>query len=231
MFYITGDTHIPIDIQKLAPENFELQNNLTRNDYVIICGDFGGVWDNSKIRLEYLQWLNDRNFTTLFVDGNHENFDALYSMPVSPWKGGKVHYIRDNIIHLMRGQIFDIDGTRFFTMGGGNSMDKAFRTIHQSWWPQEMPSEDEYRAAYAGLKTAGYKVDYIISHTAPSSVIEKYSLKNHYEQELTDFFQDIMQKTQFKKWFFGHFHDDIILNDKFSLMYNKIYDLQNDCYV
>lgn len=231
MFYITGDTHIPIDIQKLTPEYFPLQDSLTRNDYLIICGDFGGVWNDSKIRIEYLNWLNSRKFTTLFVDGNHENFDKLYEMPVSPWKGGKVHYVRDNIIHLMRGQIFDIDGTKFFTMGGGNSVDKAFRTIHESWWPQEMPSKYEYQAAYASLEKAEYKADYIISHTAPTSIIKKYKLKYHYEEELTDFFDDIMERLEFKKWFFGHFHDDIILDDKFNLMYNRIYDLQNNCYI
>lgn len=34
-------------------------------------------------------WLNDRPFTTLFVDGNHENFDLLNAYPVENWHGGK----------------------------------------------------------------------------------------------------------------------------------------------
>jgi hypothetical protein len=231
MFYITGDTHIPIDIQKLSPDNFPLQKQLDRNDYLIICGDFGGVWDNSEIRTGYLQWLNSCKFTTLFVDGNHENFDALYSMPVDPWHGGKVHYIRDNIIHLMRGQVYEIDGRTFFSMGGGNSVDKAFRTEHMSWWPQEMPSRDEYNTATVNLQKYNNKVDYIITHTAPISVINQYQLTNHYEQELTDFFERIVNHVKFEKWFFGHFHQDIILNEKFHLLYNKIYDLQNDCFL
>jgi len=231
MLYITGDTHIPIDIQKLTSENFPVQNSLRRSDYLIICGDFGGVWDNSKIREEYLEWLNGRNFTTLFVDGNHENFDALYDMPVAPWHGGKVHYVRDNIIHLMRGQIFDIDGKRLFTMGGGNSVDKAFRIIHESWWPQEMPSKYEYNTASDNLQKCNNKVDYIITHTAPSSVVSENNLNDHFEEELTGFFQRVMEHVSFEKWFFGHFHQDIILNEKFYLMYNKIYDVENDCFL
>ena len=42
MIYITGDTHIPTDVGKLSSKRFPEQKNLTKNDYVIICGDFGG---------------------------------------------------------------------------------------------------------------------------------------------------------------------------------------------
>ncbi len=230
MFYITGDTHIPIDIDKLSSDSFT-KLSLTRNDYLIICGDFGGIWDNSQTRTDFLYKLNDCNFTTLFVDGNHENFDMLNAMPVSPWKGGKVHYIHDNIIHLMRGQVFDIDGKLFFTMGGGNSIDKHFRIEHESWWSQEMPSRTEYNMAVENLQKHQNKVDYIITHTAPTSIINQAQLKNHYEEELTDFFQRVMSHVSFDKWFFGHFHEDIVIDDKFYLMYNKIYDLQNNCFL
>ena len=47
----------------------------------------------------------------------------LSAYPITEWNGGKVHKIADNIIHLMRGQVFDIDGIRFFTMGGASSHD------------------------------------------------------------------------------------------------------------
>src|SRR5699024_12624046 len=36
---------------------------------------------------------------------------------------GKVHKIRDSVIHLMRGEIFDIDNKKFFTFGGAKSHD------------------------------------------------------------------------------------------------------------
>jgi len=74
MIYITGDTHIPIDISKLNAKNFPQQKLLDKDDYVIICGDFGGVWDESKEEMFWRNWLHERNFITLFVDGNHENF-------------------------------------------------------------------------------------------------------------------------------------------------------------
>ena len=100
MIYITGDCHA--DFTKFDIENFPEQKEMTKDDYVIICGDFGGVWvrDEESEKEKYLMdWLENKSFTTLFVDGNHENFDRLYSYPVEEWKGGKIHKIRyDNYV-------------------------------------------------------------------------------------------------------------------------------------
>lgn len=83
--YITGDTHIPIDIRKLSMSNFSEQKKMTKNDYVIICGDFGGIWNKSNEELYWRKWLKEKNFTTLFVDGNHENFELLNQYEVMEW--------------------------------------------------------------------------------------------------------------------------------------------------
>ena len=64
---------------------------MTRDDYVLICGDFGGVWSDSPKEHEKLDWLEDRPFTTLFVDGNHENYDLLEAMPVENYIAGWGH--------------------------------------------------------------------------------------------------------------------------------------------
>lgn len=48
MFYITGDLHGEYDIHKLSSKRFPMGNNLTRDDYLIICGDFGLVWNNGN---------------------------------------------------------------------------------------------------------------------------------------------------------------------------------------
>jgi hypothetical protein len=134
--------------QRIFPE----QKQLTKNDYVIICGDFGGVWNNSKEEIYWRKWLNDKNFTTLFVDGNHENHVMLNQYPVLDWNGGKVHFISDSIIHLMRGQVFTIDGLKFFTMGGAESIDKQRRVEGISWWKEELPNYQEYNEAMINLE-------------------------------------------------------------------------------
>lgn len=229
MFYITGDTHIPIDFDKLRMENFPLSSSLSKKDYLIICGDFGAIWDDSPKRLECISYLSDSPFTTLFIDGNHENFDMLYRLPVSQWCGGKVHFIRDTVIHLMRGQVFNIDGTKFFTMGGGYSLDRYHREEGVSWWPEEMPSKYDYEQARRNLQDNSNSVDFIISHTCPSMLTKyfgstKFPPENP-ESELNSFLQLVYNNVSFKKWFFGHMHADMILEERFFAIYDNIRSL------
>ena len=99
---------------------------MTKDDYVIICGDFGGVWnrfEENKYEKHWMDWLEKHPFTTLFCEGNHENFDRLYNYPVEKWNGGNVHKIRPSVIHLMRGQVFQLCGKKFFVFGGAKSHD------------------------------------------------------------------------------------------------------------
>ena len=162
MIFVTGDTHGDW-MTRLNSRSFPEGVGLTKDDYVIICGDFG-LWHDTKEERHNLIWLDNKPFITLFVCGNHENYDRLYEYPVEKWCGGKIHKIRDSIFHLMRGQIFDIQGKRFFTFGGASYHDvqdgileqddprinewyrdygKMFRINHTSWWKEELPSEEE----------------------------------------------------------------------------------------
>ena len=124
MIYVTGDCHA--DFTRFNTKIFPEQYEMTKDDYVIICGDFGGVWnrfEENKHEKHWMDWLEDRPFTTLFCEGNHENFDRLYSYPVEKWNGGNVHKIRPSVIHLMRGQIFQLCDRKFFVFGGAKSHD------------------------------------------------------------------------------------------------------------
>lgn len=104
MIYVTGDTHANIDIAKLNTTKFPQQKELTKNDFVIICGDFGLCWDGSHREMWWQDWLTAKNFTTLWIDGNHENFDMLYQFPLIDKFGGKVREIAPDIYHLDRGR-------------------------------------------------------------------------------------------------------------------------------
>ena len=139
MIYITGDTHG--GFQRFNTKNFPQQKQMGHSDYAVITGDFGGVWDDSPREAYWLNWLEEKPFTTLFVDGNHENFDRLGELPVHQWQGGKVHYVRPHVLHLMRGQVFEIGGITFFTMGGAAShdiqdgiLDPASPGFEQEYW-------------------------------------------------------------------------------------------------
>ncbi|MBV7276055.1 metallophosphoesterase [Clostridiaceae bacterium UIB06] len=221
MIYITGDTHIPNDIKKLDEHNFEEQMKMNKNDYLIICGDFGGIWNNSKEELQWRKWLSERKFTTLFIDGNHENFDLLNKYEIKKWNSGKVHFINESVIHLMRGQVYILDGLKFFTMGGAESIDKYNRVEGKSWWKEEMPSKSEYDEALDNLDKNNWNVDYVITHTASIELMQQMCwIKEN--NPLNSFFNMLQTDLNYKHWYFGHFHDDIDLDNKHTLLYEKI---------
>jgi predicted phosphodiesterase len=225
MIYTTGDTHGSLDIDKLNTKNFPQQKTMTKADYVIIAGDFGLIWSNSKEEKYWLNWLETRNFTTLFVDGNHENFDLLNSYPVSEWSGGKVHQISDSIYHLMRGQVFVIDGKKIFTFGGAMSIDKAGRTEFKSWWKQEIPSGEEFLEAEANLIKNNRTVDFIITHTAPQGNLILFGINGDKYHDPVAKLLTIFRGNRFKHWYFGHLHIDKT-SGNFTALYDKIVEMK-----
>ena len=247
MIYITGDTHS--DFSRFTEENFPIQAEMTKDDYVIICGDFGGVWtfeEESRREKEALDWLDNKSFTTLFVDGNHENYARLYNYPVEEWHCGKVHKIRNSVLHLMRGEIFDIDNKKIFAFGGARSHDiqdgilnldeeekiyeyrkrgAYFRIRDFSWWDLELPTNQEMENGIKNLEKVNYKVDYIISHCCPTSI--QALINPIYKRDiLTDYLQQISEKCTFKRWYFGHYHDYKQVNSQFTLLYENIVPLE-----
>ena len=164
---ITGDTHGTFDIEKVVRYFNEHEDEYTRDDYLIICGDVGICGFSAAYEANTRAVFRSLPVTTLFIDGNHENFEQLNSYVVEQWNGGKVHIIEDNMIHLMRGQIFTIDGLKFFTFGGAYSIDKMSRAEGISWFPEEIPSREEYEEGWANLGKEDFQVDYILTHTAP----------------------------------------------------------------
>lgn len=123
MIYITGDIHG--DVSRFSRRRFKEQEYMSGDDHVIILGDFGVIWDRDVIKEEKydLDILENKSYTTLFIDGNHENHDRLNSFPVTEWHGGLVHEIRPNVLHLMRAQVYTIENRTFFTFGGAASHD------------------------------------------------------------------------------------------------------------
>ena len=219
MIYVTGDCHG--NFRRFQSDCFPEQANMTKDDTVIITGDFGGVWFGDSRDNETLDWLERLPFTLAFVCGNHENYDALERYPVAEWHGGKVHRVRSHVLHLMRGQIYELEGYRFFTMGGARSHDADYRISHLSWWQQELPSDEEYNEALQNLKRCSWQVDYILTHCAPTSIIRKESRHNEADR-LTDFLQEVRERAKYHYWLFGHYHDNKAINEKHILLWEQI---------
>ena len=219
MIYATGDCHG--NFRRFQPEYFPEQAGMTKNDMVIIAGDFGGVGFGARRDDETLDWLERLPFTLAFVCGNHENYDALERYPVAEWHGGKVHRVRPHVLHLMRGQIFELESYRFFTMGGAKSHDTNHRINHISWWRQELPSDEEYIEALQNLERYNWQVDYIITHCAPTCIALMGSRHNEADR-LTDFLQDVQKRAKYHYWLFGHYHDNKAVDEKHILLWEQI---------
>ena len=228
MIYITGDLHGFQD-----KWNQEIDPRLSPGDILIIAGDVGiGLMKKEET---FWDTVAAREYTVLFIDGNHENFAKLNALPVEEWHGGRVHFLRKNVIHLMRGEVYELEGKKIFTFGGGYSIDRYVRVNGKSWWPDEMPSEDEYARAEENLQRCGRQVDYIITHTAPSETIhylstyKLYGVKKAVREELPlNFFLDhIYESVQYRHYYFGHFHVDLELWREQTAIFSCIRELES----
>lgn len=259
MIYITGDTHA--ESQRFIEDAFPEQKEMTKDDYLIVCGDFGFLWAKSESPQEkkILDWLENKSFTTLFVDGNHENFNRINSLPVEEWHGGKVHKVREHVIHLMRGEMFEIDGVNIFAFGGARSHDiqgiasreelekdytagvlqqddpnlrekirllddtgRVTRIENKSWWRSEMPTEEEMQHGRAVLEKHGWKADFVISHDGPASDVALLSHGLIKPDPLRIYLEEIRQKLEYKRWFFGHHHMNQQINMQDIILYEQI---------
>ncbi len=226
MIYITGDTHG--DLNRFRYMKTEDGREPQQGDYLIICGDFGFLFRPRGHHFFAQQEQNLRDFenlpyTVLFVDGNHENFDLIEEYPVENWCGGKVHRLAENVLHLMRGQVFTIEGSKLFTMGGAYSIDKYMREEGESWWARELPDQEEYAEAVKNLEAAGKQVDIIITHTAPREIVRRMRHEpDCHDIELTGFLEWVMYETTFKKWYFGHWHTDGDVTDRVRAVYYDV---------
>ena len=221
MILITGDTHGEFDdfLNRLY------QADIKNGDTVVVCGDFGFVWDDPYHR-HFLSKLMALPYTIAFADGNHEDFDLLETFQVVEWNGGKAHKISENIYHMMRGHIFTIEEKSFFVFGGAYSIDKAMRKEGYSWWPQELPDSSDYRTAGETLDLCGYKADYVITHTLPQYAIHLMGIvPDEHDAELTGYLEWLYGKLDFKTWFAGHFHENKLIRENIQVLYDEVIKL------
>ena len=227
MIYVTGDTHGLDDFYKLhifAGDHPEL----TLADTVLICGDCGIVWSDDTFITNLKEYKN-LPFTIAFVDGNHENFDMLESFPVITWNGGKVHKIARNVFHLIRGEVFEIEGNRIFAFGGATSTDKNHRTTNISWWERELPTYADYDNAINNLEKYNFEVDYIITHTCDEKALYYPVLRNNSKAQAVfsenRMLSNFEEMVKYRHWYLAHFHINANITDKKTVLFDQIIKL------
>lgn len=245
MIAIIGDMHGEFNRLNALTKKY-----LEAGDTLIVAGDMGLCWAKDKCFDYWCKFFEDRPFQTLWIDGNHENFDMIEEYPIEVWNGGKVHKIvGDKVIHLMRGQVYTIENMKFFTFGGGRSHDieggifdrsdenfkektkmarrkgLPYRILGESWWKQEMPSEEEYAEGLGNLEANDWAVDFVITHSAPANTLAYMDL-SFTPDKLTSYLEDIDSKLSFRKWYFGHYHLDLVIDNKHTAIYKAMAEIR-----
>lgn len=162
MIYITGDTHADFSRFKNP-----VLRKLKKNDALIICGDFGFIWDGSPKEKKLLKKIGKLRYNVLFVEGSHENYDLLEQYEITDWCGGKTRQISGKLRQLLRGQVYTIAEKTVFAFGGGQTDDIYELEQGSNWWAREIPSEEELNDGLSNLEKAGNKVDFIVTYEPP----------------------------------------------------------------
>ncbi len=217
MIYVTGDTHGDESrfkqFKKLFPK---------RQDHLLICGDFGFVWDKTEKEKKRLARLERLDCMILFVEGIHDNLDLLEQCPEEEYCGGRVRRVGKNILWMQRGEVFTIEGLRVFALGGGESIDADEREEGVNWWPHEMPSTEELAAARASLERAGNEVDLIITHQHPDLELGLVDPCHQRINSLTAFLRVTAQTVHYRHWYFGGEHIDRALSPRMTAVFEKV---------
>lgn len=209
MIYMLSDLHGELDF---AAFNTYIQEDHAQ-DLLLILGDVGLKFEKTEENEQFTRHFLSAKCPIALVDGNHENFDYLHSFPVEDWQGGKVHRLSPNIVHLMRGHIFYLEGQSFFVFGGCKSSPKW--KAQGKWFPQEVPTAEEYAQAYEALEKHNHRVDYILTHKYyndpedPNLVPEQYRLTRYIDEHV-----------DFRKWYCGHGHKNLSYDDKHHMIYD-----------
>ena len=202
--------------------------NLGKNDNIIILGDCGIAWrkDKKDLAQNIKLWNECGNGVKLyFIDGNHENFNILNSLPIENNMGK----IADNIYHLRRGQVYEFENKKILVCGGADSIDKYRRIENFTWWKEETISQETIDDIPAG------HYDYVLTHCCPRSIFEKNRIylstlqfldENKINHSSEDMLEQLKNKITFDHWFFGHYHINRNLDEKFTCLFEDFMEVR-----
>lgn len=224
MICVMGDTHG--DYSRFSHKTIK---RLKKGDFLVICGDFGFVWDGSDKEKAVLKKIGGKRFTTLFLAGSHDNYELLEAYPETELLGGRARNICGNLYMLSSGEVFDIDGKKSFVFGGGQASDIDAHIENDTWWEQELPDEKKLEEGRAKLSLLGDTVDYIFTHEPPASIAEFLDMRNQHSlpmSRLNIYFDRLKGEIKFKLWFFGKLHKNKLIPPKYAAVFDEPYVIE-----
>lgn len=221
MIFLWGDIHGEHEVNSYTKFHRDNKKILDDNP-VIFLGDWGFLWSEPRRKSEqyWIDWFSSKSNKFYIVDGNHENHKLISELPIVEECGGKMRKLEDNIFFMMRGEIYQIDGKTFWAFGGAMSIDKAHRIEGKSWWPEEVASYEEMQYGIDKLESVNWKVDYVIAHTLPKTIVATMFVADKEPDPTSAYFDFVIgQRLEFKMWFCGHFHEDRNIYGKYQILY------------
>jgi len=220
---ITADLHGSIDFTKINNSRVKQYNDGEFPCYMIVAGDFGALWSNDpKDRQDaYLKrWYEAKPYDVVVIPGNHENYDRIEALPVEIYHNAKVRRYGRNIVFVERNEVLEIDGKKFYCFGGAESTDKLWRVPNISWWPQEKASYAD-NAKMAEVLQKVKRVDYIIAHTAPKSIVHKMHRSDRENDSNSAALEYLVANIEFDHFVFGHMHEEFSYG-KYRCIYDDL---------
>ncbi len=229
MIFVTGDTHGQFGHIKEFCERLQTK----REDILIILGDAGinysGGWRDAKKK----RLLGSLQITIFCIHGNHEKRpETIDTYREKIWYGGSVYYeeIYPNLLFAKDGELFDFDGRNTIAIGGAYSVDKMVRLMYDyEWWADEQPSEEVKSYVERQLDKMEWKVDVVLSHTAPLKFEPVEMFQKGIDQSKVDktteaWLDHIEDKLDYGKWYCGHYHTEKKI-DKLEIMFENFGEL------
>jgi 3-oxoacid CoA-transferase subunit A len=234
MIVLTGDTHgIFDDIFDYCDE----YETTIDDDVMIILGDAGINYRLDARDYSLKAELSRLPITLFCIHGNHEERPYNISgYEEKLWRGGIVLYEEayPNILFAQDGEIYDFDGRKAIVIGGAYSFDKYDRIFGGlPWFESEQPDEQIKHYVETQLEKAGWRVDYVFSHTAPLSFEPRETFIESIDQRFVDksteeWLDAIERKLDYEQWYCGHYH---ITWDsgKVQILFNEFLNLSFTC--
>ena len=224
MIYITSDLHG--DFRKIG--RFCQAMNTTKEDILFHLGDLqinyyskrdkkGRLIGCDDYDADNKAYLESLPITIADVRGNHENRpEHVEGYHLCEWQGGLV-YVQDEYpsIKLAKtGEIYQINGMRVMTIGGAVSPDRISRIKDGRFYClDEQVTSQEVNLVERRLEQNGWKMDVILSHTAPIKYQPREAFLTGMKQYMIDTFMEwwldkLEEKLEYQHWYAGHYHID-----------------------
>ena len=216
MIYVTGDIHG--DIARFKNRKIK---RLKKDDTLVVCGDFGFVYDDSEQEKKALKWLSKRKYNILFVDGAHDNTELLNDYELCDFAGAVARRINDRVYMLLRGEVYNVEGRKIFAFGSGLSESYNIITDIVSSNAGSLPTSEENANGIKNLEKAGNEIDFIVTYDAPISA-KTYIGETQNNNGLNSYLEEIYKIANFKCWYFGRYHKDKAITRLFKAMYEDV---------